>query len=277
MQCTNQKLLYLPVRGVETPVNVPCGKCIPCLMSKRADWSYRLEQEHRVSSSAHFVTLTYDEKHLRTTRSLDKRDLQLYLKRLRKKDETTRIRYYGVGEYGSKSGRPHYHVLLFNAVDEQHIRSAWTDSRGESIGIVHVGRVTAASVAYVTKYMIQKDQYPEGVEKPFALMSRAYGIGGRYLSDDVVQWHRDGDRNYIQRPDSIRGRLPRFYRDKIFWRPDDKQRISAAAMKLTLDNQEKEINYYKKKHGPQWALVMQASRDAVVSRVRQKIQFSQTF
>lgn len=247
-----------------------------CLVNKRTDWAFRLQEEHKVSKSAHFVTLTYDAKHLRTNESLCKRDLQLYLKRLRKKDENTRIRYYAVGEYGSKSGRPHYHILLFNSI-ESHIRGAWVDSRHQSIGIVHVGTVGAASIAYVTKYIIQKDSYPDGMEKPFATMSRAYGIGGHYLSDLMVEWHRVDDRNYTVRPGNLKGRLPRFYRDKIWYKPNDRERVSAAAMKLTLGNQEKERNYFKKMHGDRWEFQLNYARSLMVARVKQKIQFSQTF
>lgn len=274
MQCTNQKTIYVP--GVSTPMNVPCGKCIPCLISKRMDWSLRLSEEHRVSKSAHFVTLTYDQKHIRTDRSLCKRDLQLYLKRLRKKDESSRIRYYATGEYGSKSGRPHYHLLLFNSV-ETNIRTAWVDSGGKSIGTVHIGRVLPASIAYVTKYMIQKDSYPDGMEKPFATMSRAYGIGGHYLSDSMVEWHRADDRNYIIRPGNFKGRLPRFYRDKIWHHASDRERISACAMKITLRNLELEKQYYKNECGDRWEAVLNKARQLVISRVKQKIQFSQTF
>lgn len=277
MQCINQKVIYLPVCGVTTPVSVPCGKCIPCLVNKRTEWSFRLEQEHRVSKSAHFVTLTYDQKHLRTDNSLDKRDLQLYLKRLRKKDGTARIRYYAVGEYGTHGGRPHYHILLFNSVEE-HIRSAWCDSKGNAIGIVHVGQVQAASIAYVTKYIIQKDSYPEGVEKPFATMSRAYGIGAHYLSDDMVEWHRVDDRNYTVSPGNVKGRLPRFYREKIWFKGHPRKDIvSKQSMALTLEKQKKERDYFALKYGSRGPAVMADARDKMLSRIKQKIQFSQTF
>ncbi|QCQ85058.1 replication initiator protein [Blackfly microvirus SF02] len=282
MQCIDQKLIW-PHRSIdwieaneEKPISVPCGKCIPCLTNKRTDWSFRLEQEHRYSKSAHFVTLTYDQKHYPSDGSLNKRDLQLYLKRLRKRDETTRIRYYAVGEYGSKSGRAHYHILLFNG-EEKNIRSAWVDSKNNPIGIVHIGAVTPASVAYVTKYMIQKNEWPEGLQRPFATMSRAYGIGGRYLSDEQVQWHRADDRNYICKPGNIKGRLPRFYREKIWYKPKDRERISSAAMKLTLENQQKEIAHYKKKFPLTWEKQMYDARTAVIQRVKRKISFSQTF
>lgn len=283
MQCISQKLIW-PHRSIdwldagneEKPILVPCGKCIPCLINRRFDWVFRLEQEHKVSKTAYFVTLTYDEKHLRTDGSLNKRDLQLYLKRLRKKDESIRIRYYAVGEYGSKSGRPHYHVLLFNS-REEHIRPAWVDSKGDAIGIVHIGKVTPASIAYCTKYMVQRENALEGLEKPFATMSRAYGIGGHYLTDDMVEWHRVDDRNYTVRPGNLKGRLPRFYREKIFWKEHVRQRVSAAALSLTLENQKKERDYYAAEFGELGPAKQAAAYALVLSRVKQKLQYSQTF
>lgn len=302
MRCASPKTLY-PQRSVEWldagneeyPVSVPCGHCVACLSNKRLDWTFRLEQEHRASKSAHFVTLTYDEKHLRSDRSLSKRDLQLYLKRLRKKYESGTVRYYAVGEYGSKSGRAHYHILLFNC-DEANIRTAWTDSKGNPIGLVHVGKVTPASVAYVTKYVIQS---VEGVEKktiideqgkprkvkmmfdgrlaPFAVMSRRYGIGGRYLSDEMVEWHRADDRNYTVRPGNVKGRLPRFYREKIWWKPKDRERISSKAMLLSTKNIMLEEKYWRKAHGTRWREAQAESRELMYSHVRKKIMFSQTF
>lgn len=44
------------------------------------------------------------------------RDIQLFLKRIRKfiqKEYGEKIRYYVIGEYGTKSLRPHWHLLLF--------------------------------------------------------------------------------------------------------------------------------------------------------------------
>lgn len=279
MKCVNQRWISVDLGDAEDSarlVLVPCGKCIPCLVNKRSDWSFRLEQEHKASKSAHFVTLTYDEKHRPTDGSLCKRHLQLFMKRLRKKDSTSKLRYYAVGEYGSKTLRPHYHLLLFNSCEDL-IRKAWVDSNGKAVGHVHVGKVTAASVAYVTKYVVQRDSYPSGLEKPFALMSRAYGIGGRYLSDQVVEWHRANDANYVVRPGNQKGRLPRFYREKIWYRPEDRARISSAAMELVRRNEELEEKYYKETYGMNWETQLAIARNCVLSRVKQKISFTQTF
>lgn len=263
----------------EYPVTVPCGKCIPCLVSKRADWTFRLEQEYKVSSNALFVTLTYDVKHCPA--SLDKRHLQLYFKKLRKQDQKengqTRIRYYAVGEYGTIGGRPHYHILLFN-VSEQLARACWRDVKGKPIGIVHIGKVTAASVAYVTKYMIQTDKDDprwNTLQRPFALMSRAYGIGAHYLSDNMVNWHRNDDKNYAIR-DGQKVRLPRFYKSKIWYDMHDKERISKAAVLLLSENKKKELEYYEENYGKDAYRVMKESRDALISRIKTKVAFTQT-
>lgn len=63
------------------------------------------------------------------------RDAQNFLKRLRKKlysiDKDEKIRYYIIGEYGTKSLRPHWHLLLFTNSDS--ISSALLNSRSEVV------------------------------------------------------------------------------------------------------------------------------------------------
>lgn len=283
MMCQRPNYIY-PHRSVEwcdsheeSPVCVPCGKCIACLVNKRNDWSFRLEQEYKYSNSAMFVTLTYDPKHLPSDGFLDKRHVQLFLKRLRKKDATNKIRYYAVGEYGSKFGRPHYHVLLFNA-KESHVRSSWLDSNAQCIGTVHVGQVTASSVAYVTKYIVQPEEleaHEHDWVKPFSLMSRAYGIGGRYLDDRMVQWHRDNDAVYAIR-DGSKVRLPRFYRDKI-WYGSERERVSTLGVERSVTQQLAAEAYYRSKYGDRWSLYQHEAQKRVVDFVKVKVSYSQTF
>lgn len=266
MECVNPRSIYVR----DKHVIVPCGKCIACLSNKRNDWTFRLTEEHKVSKSALFVTLTYDWKHCPTDGSVNKRDPQLFLKRLRKRDGTNRIRYYLTAEYGTKGGRPHYHVLLFNC-NERDVRASWT------LGIVHVGTVTLASVAYVTKYIVQPDSLPSTKQtRPFALMSRAYGIGAHYLSDDMVSWHRSGDKNYtIVNGNKVR--LPRYYRDKIWYRDLDKSRVSLQSKRFALDQKYKQEKELKSIFGEEWQTKYKEMRNAVLLRIKSKVAFTQTF
>lgn len=92
----------------------PCGKCKSCRITKRQEWTGRILLESSRFASNLFVTLTYAPEYLPPNGSLEKRDIQLFLKRLRK-SLRTRIRYLAVGEYGSRRDRPHYHLVIFGA------------------------------------------------------------------------------------------------------------------------------------------------------------------
>lgn len=185
---------------------VPCGKCVLCLAKKRADWSFRLLQEMAVSSSAIFLTLTYENE---PEQGLEKRDLQLFLKKLRKVN-SGKIRYYAVGEYGTRTHRAHYHLIMYNIDAACQIQNVWSQ------GHIKVGSVTAASIHYVTKYCITGQSCtPQGRNKPFALMSRRPGIGINYLSEPMMKWHREDDRMYVIN-NGYKQAIPRYYRDKVF-------------------------------------------------------------
>lgn len=262
----------------EKPISVPCGKCLACLSNRRNDWSFRLEMEHRYSSGALFVTLTYDPKHLPNDECVSKQDVQKFLKRLRKAlygNGCGALRYFAVGEYGSNFGRPHYHLLLFNCLDQRAISRAWCDSKGVPIGQVHYGKVTEASIAYCTKYIIQKDDYTEERSKPFTLMSRGYGIGGRYLSDEMVAWHRDDARNYAIR-NGQRVRLPAFYKGKIWYSDEAKEDVRRNSVLRTLARRLKDQAFYRKKFGVNAERVMMDERDAVFARIKSKVAYTQT-
>jgi len=216
------------VEPADEPIQVPCGKCLTCLSNKRKDWSIRIMNEHRHSMGSMFVTLTYNDRYIPDDAQLRKEDLQKYFKRLRKQ-LGQRIRYYAVGEYGTKRARPHYHILLFNVStqDETKIRNAWS-LEGDPLGIVHIGAVNSASIVYCLKYVVQPEQKKHKV-RPFALMSRSYGIGGMYLTDAVCDWHRTTEANYM-RVDGKYARLPRFYKEKIWYRKEDRDRINQKSL-----------------------------------------------
>lgn len=277
MMCSNPKYTVVTNRDRfelgprSKKQQVPCGKCISCLSNRRIEWAFRLQQELKhCKGASYFVTLTYDRENLKKANyALNKRDIQLYFKRLRKSSSNTSIRYYAVGELGSKSARPHYHILLFNA-EEKQIRKSWDK------GIVHLGMVTCASISYCLKYLVQP--VIEGLQKnkPFVLMSRGYGLGAKYLTDEMVEWHRNDDRNYAI-IEGKKTRLPRFYRDKIWYKQKDKTRIADASRWLGIKESRKELRYYVKKYGVKKAKTkLQESRNAMMSRIKIKVAFTQT-
>lgn len=238
-----------PVYVKRQEMEVPCGKCNFCLQSKRMDWCFRLLREKKKSNTAHFITLTYDESHLPidyeysrendglVRGTLRKKDLQDFFKRLRKHHGTTRrltkqtIRFYAIGEYGGDTERPHYHAILFNAEKSaiKNLQTIW--GRGQ----VHIGRVTSASVGYVTSYTINRHASYGTRSKPFNTMSRRPGIGAEYLRTNTHVHNppiitgtgrvgplvnREREKKFFVFDEGHKRRLPRFYRDRMFSREE---------------------------------------------------------
>lgn len=170
-------------------MSLPCGKCPQCLMRRAQGWIFRMEQESKRAQCALFLTLTYDTNTVPITErgymTLKKKDVQDYLKRIRfslyKRGVDMKkhpVKYYCAGEYGGKTNRPHYHIILFN-VDESTAAYEWRK------GNVHFGTAEGASIAYTTKYIMKQplpkhgknDRAPE-----FSLMSKR--LGANYLSKE---------------------------------------------------------------------------------------------
>ena len=64
---------------------IPCGKCEGCQVDKANDWSTRAILEASQYKDNCFLTLTYDNEHLPKNSSLEKKEIQKFMKKLRKK------------------------------------------------------------------------------------------------------------------------------------------------------------------------------------------------
>lgn len=205
-----------PMFRREYNVNVPCGRCPVCVKKRVSSWSVRLLKEADVSTSALFVTLTYATDNVPITpngwMSLDKTDLQKFFKRLRKHHEH-KIKYYAVGEYGTKTHRPHYHVILYNSTAEA-VCKAWT------LGHVHIGQLTPASCGYTLKYISKekRTQKPNDDRKAiFSVMSK--GIGKHYVDDPANRkWHLAAldERYFVPAGNGVKASMPRYYRERLY-------------------------------------------------------------
>lgn len=132
--------------------------------------------ESLVHADTAFVTLTYRDEALPPGGTLVPRHTQLWLKSLRKAAHIG-LRFYLVGEYGDKSGRPHYHAIIYGL-------PPWSDffQKTWKHGMVHVGELTHDSAQYVAGYVVKKltkkgDPKLNGKYPEFARMSNRPGIG----------------------------------------------------------------------------------------------------
>lgn len=197
----------------------PCGRCLSCRLNHSSDWANRLMAEKLYHEKSCFVTLTYNDEHLPAGSNLCYRDVQLFLKRLRK-NTGLKIRFFLSGEYGTKNGRPHYHGIFFGIGVEsvaEFVR-AWSDKRG-SIGYVSSYNVTRETCNYVAKYTTKKlmgeaaSWYKEaGVVPEGSLSSRRPGIGYRFACDFG---HEFSARGYLFSQRGTRQRIPRYYKSVV--------------------------------------------------------------
>ena len=204
-------------------IEIPCGKCVGCRLDYSREWANRCVLELEDSSSAWFVTLTYDDQHLPRSAyadpetgealasySLRKTDFQLFMKRLRYYFPDNKIRFFAAGEYGSNTHRPHYHAILYNAAfdDLEFYKKSlngdiyWNSKKLDAAwnkGFAVIGEVTWQSCAYVARYCMKKADgvdasYYEhfNIEPEFTLMSRKPGIGRMYLDKhpDLYQYQK---------------------------------------------------------------------------------------
>ena len=89
---------------------VGCRECWQCRKRRVNDYVGRCIAESKFSKKTYAVTLTYDADQGVNAVTLIYKDVQDFLKRLRKKHK---CRYIVTGEYGSAKGRSHWHIILF--------------------------------------------------------------------------------------------------------------------------------------------------------------------
>lgn len=246
-------------KGGTGRVPVPCGRCAVCQKNRVSSWVFRMQQEEKISTSSYFVTLTYADGMAKVTPNgrltLDKRHLQLFFKRLRKLNHE-KIRYYAVGEYGSTTERPHYHLILFNVDDLSYIEKAWVshnkhDKTDTLRGTVDIGNVSGASIRYVTKYINKDGIIPKykGDDrlKEFSLMSK--GLGANYLTDAMIKYHKaDLERNYVTHRGGFKSPLPAYYRNRIYTDREkaiQRKIISEKSEEQRIEEEEKFNKLYK--------------------------------
>lgn len=215
-----------------TRMEIPCGGCIGCRLDKAAEWQTRMlheSKEHRMNC---FITLTYADEHLPPRESLQHRDFQLFMKRLR--NTGVKPRYYMCGEYGETTGRPHYHAILFGH-DFADKKNPKKTKQGHSLyespqltelwgkGKTWIGACTPDSCGYVARYITKKvrgEAAPlyytrvnketgelEPIEHEYARMSLKPGIGATFYEKYKGEIHNQDSVIVKQQ----KRKVPRYY------------------------------------------------------------------
>lgn len=256
-------------------IKIPCGRCIGCKSDKAKEWSVRCIQEAMMHKFNSFITLTYDdrcdivEEDPSCVWDLRYKHFQNFMKRLRKRFPNDRIRFIVSGEYGSQSGRAHFHAILFGFwfpdVDFDkpvYINKGYRHYSSKILaelwphGFVDLTQVDYGVCSYVSQYVLKK---ATGVSEPvtvdikgelfdlrefrtpeFVRMSNRRGIGyqwyEKYGQDCVLN-----QEFLLKKVDKvIKCRPPRYY-EKLFDEVDHEKMES-----IKLERTEKMKEYYEK-------------------------------
>lgn len=247
-------ITFNPLRAMNStqPFGIPCGRCTGCRLDKARQWSVRCMHEARYHEHNSFITLTYADEHLPADGGLSLSDWQGFMKRLRRRTEYHtggRIRFFGCGEYGETTLRPHYHALLFGydppdkeriAVSAKGYPRYNSDLLTEIWGKGHteVGSVTHESAGYVARYTMKKvngdraaDHYLRPhpftgklhqVRPEFGVMSKKPGIGSQYVEEFKSDFYPS---DFII-VDGRKTPVPRYYFNQLA--PEEQLRVKRA-------------------------------------------------
>lgn len=171
---------------------------------------------------------------LRRSLTLRPKHLQDFIKRIRRWQEYhygNTIKFYACGEYGSRSGRPHYHLIMYGLKLMPFGIDAWKKvQNGTTVyeckeleqfwpyGNVIVGKVTFESCAYVARYMLKKKKGEYGefyrtfnLVPEFTRMSLKPGIGLRYYQNNADQIYKDDMIYLATEKKGIKVKPPRYF------------------------------------------------------------------
>lgn len=238
-----------PMKAITEYIDIPCGQCIECRLAYSRDWATRMMLEAQYHESSYFLTLTYDDEHVppsyypdpetgEAIRSLTlkKKDMQDFMKRLRRRLEYADkppIRFYGCGEYGTDTHRPHYHIIVFG-LELDDLKPLKTSSLGFPYytsqliedcwpqGYSMVCNVSWDTCAYVARYVTKKwtgdfkEFYEQfNIQPEFSLMSRKPGIAKQYFDEhkeDIYHF----DEIFLTLSDGGKTARPPRYYDRLF-------------------------------------------------------------
>lgn len=180
----SEKTIALAEGVRDRAVPFGCGKCLPCRIHRSWEWRSRLLMEAEVSKKSYFVSLTYSWI---PREGVSRKEYTNYCKRLR--NRIGKFRHFGIGEYGEKNYRPHYHQVVFTNEDldlsqmTNGVKLAWNK------GFQETSELTERRAGYITGYITDKigkedDERRREYNPVFQASSRQNGgIGWSYLKN----------------------------------------------------------------------------------------------
>lgn len=187
----NRYLVFNAADGyLDRPVTVACGQCMGCRWRKTRDYAIRNMHEASLHEEKYFLTLTFSS--MPPNASAETHFFQRFMKRYRKALGDQKVRYFACGEYGGKTGRPHYHALIYGhrpddlvPISRRGPYPLYTSPEIQNIwkqGHISIGEISFTSAAYTATYCQKKVTgkrleviNPETKLKPYELVDERTG------------------------------------------------------------------------------------------------------
>jgi len=212
-----------------------------------------MDMEHRTAKSCYFITLTYDPDNLPfrddptyfrgstiQKRQKDliimghpptllKDDLRRFLDAFRRFNNQHEediqftpqgriwlrnkpdFKYFAIGEYGPETNRPHYHLITFNFHPEtlRNLDNIWKK------GHTSFSPGKGSRMAYVAKYLIDKNEQDEKSDKHPIFRVLSKGLGKTYL-ERAGTYHRENLVTTYTTQDGYVYPLPMYFKERLF-------------------------------------------------------------
>lgn len=180
--------------GADSVIAVPCCSCLACRINYAKEWAVRCVLESLYHEENYFITLTYDNEHLPDNGLINREHMREF--QLKVWSKFPGVRFFGCGEYGSKNGRCHWHLIAFGlplndfkAVGNGLYESA-TLKKLWPYGFNYVGEVNYATCNYVAQYCTKKvfsdsKNILDKKNREYIFCSTKPGIGFQWCNDHI--------------------------------------------------------------------------------------------
>lgn len=212
---------------------LPCGKCLECRLAYAREWAIRCVHEASTYEKNIFLTLTYNDESLKSPKLIYD-DVQKFIKKLRKRpyskdgqfvhqsEDPEPMGFFVTGEYGDKTKRPHWHLIVFNYepndglpkythVSGDVVKTSTTIDRIWGKGNAEYGPVNKETAGYCARYAAKKLKHGKDDEHdfhPISKKSSKHAIGKRWLEKNFTDVFNHG-RLILE--DGSEVPIPRYY------------------------------------------------------------------
>lgn len=243
---------------------VPCGVCLECRLKDSQQWAFRMMKENKYHKSSWMITCTYDDENIpkyfkinaktgeleQTSLTLWKEHHQKFIRAIRDKFPSQKLKFRLCGEYGSENvykdnhgterigtKRPHFHIIIFGLElpDLKFHRWSyceWDKKQKNALfkskilnklwgkGWVDVNEVNYETCAYVSRYIMKKQKGAKGKEyyeqenKLPEYQECSKGIGKQYFYDNIDKFLND-EKHFISTKNGVKEVGAIRYYDKL--------------------------------------------------------------